>query len=102
MVICVIVINAIVSVTCLYLAVKLWKLAKTIDKAADAILRADRGTYNVLHNAPRAISKGETGTRNMRQKYQKLQRQVQTIRQVISVLTFLGKFTGSWRAKTRF
>ena len=102
MVICVILINVTISVTCLYLAVKLWKLGHKIDNAANAILRAERGTYNVLHNAPRAISKGETGTRTLHQKYQKLQRQVQTIRQVISLVTFLGKFTGSWRAKTRF
>lgn len=101
MVLGVIIINVIISVICLYLAAKLWKLGKKIDKAANAILRADRGTYNVLHNAPGAIVQGEKGTRNLRQKYQQLQGQVQTLRQLIAVLTFMSKFTGRSAVKIR-
>lgn len=94
MVVWVIMINVLISVICLYLAAKFWKIGKQVDEAANAILRADRGTYNVLHNAPRAIAKGEKGTRNLRQQYQKLQGQVQRMRQILLLLTFLGKFTG--------
>jgi len=101
MVVGVIIINVVISMICLYLAAKLWKIGKKVDKAANAILRADRGTYNVLHKAPRAIAKGETGTRNLRQKYQKLQKQVQTMRQLLLVVNFLGKFTLRRVSKTR-
>ena len=97
----VIIINVLISVICLYLAAKLWKLGKEIDQAANAILQADRGTYNVLHNAPGAIVKGEKGTRNLRKQYQKLQGQVQTLRQAIAVLTFLSKFTSASAVKIR-
>jgi hypothetical protein len=97
----VIIINVLISVSCLYLAAKLWKLGKKIDKAANAILRADRGTYNVLHKAPGAIVKGEKGTRTVRKQYQKLQGQVQTLRQLIAVLAFLSKFTGRSPVKIR-
>ena len=90
----VIIMNLAISLICLYLAAKVWKIGKKIDKVANAILKADRGSYNVLHNAPGAIAKGEKVTRNLRQQYQKLERQVQTIRQLLFVLTFLGKFTG--------
>lgn len=101
MIVCVIIINLLISVICLYLAAKFWKIGKKVDKAAKAILRADSGTYNVLHKAPGAIVKGEKGTRNLRKKYSQLQRQVQTMRQLLSVLSFLSKFTGRWWVKSR-
>lgn len=101
MVVGVIIINLVISMICLYLAAKLWQISKKVDKAAKAILRADRGTYNVLHKAPRAIAKGETGTRKLRQKYQKLQKQVQTMRQMLLVVNFLSKFTLRRAWKTR-
>lgn len=101
MVVGVIIINLVISMICLYLAAKLWQMGKKVDRAAKAILRADRGTYNVLHKAPRAIAKGETGTRKLRQKYQKLQKQVQTMRQLLLVVNFLSKFTLRRTWKTR-
>ena len=101
MVVFVILINIFISVICLYLAAKLWKISKQVNQAANAILRADRGTYNVLHNAPRAIGKGEKGTKNLRQQYQKLQNQLQTMRQLLLVLTFLSKFTRGVAIKSR-
>lgn len=95
----VIIINLAIALICLYLAAKVWKIGKKIDNIANKILQAELRTYNVLHKAPGAIGKGEKGTRNLRQQYQKLQRQVQTIRQLLLVLTFLGKFTGRGERK---
>lgn len=87
MLIAVIIINLLISVTSLYVAWRLWKLRRVIDKAAKAVLNADRVTYNVLHATPKAISRGELGTRNVRKRYQQVELQLLRLRQIVDLLS---------------
>lgn len=93
MTIAVVAINLILSLVFLSVAWRLWKLGKAIDRAADAILNADRITYDVLHASPEAIAKGELGTRNLRKNYQQVELQLLRLRQILALLS-LGR--GAW------
>jgi hypothetical protein len=87
MVIAVVIINLILSGVFFFVAWRLWKLKQTIDGATEAILNADRVTYDVLHGTPAALLQGELGTRNLRTQYQQVELQLLRFRQIVQLLS---------------
>ncbi len=88
MVIAVVITNVILSGVFLFVAWRLWKLRQTINGTTQAILSADRVTYDVLHGTPAAIAQGERGTRNLRSQYQQVELQLLRLRQILQLLSF--------------
>ncbi len=93
----VVVLNGLISLLCLYIAWQVWELRRVLAKVADSVSSAERNTYRVLHNAPKAISQGQLGTRHLRKQYRQLDRQLQQVQQIL-VLFNLGQKI--WRGKS--
>lgn len=87
----VVAINTLIALINFYIAWRVWKLRQILARAANAILTAERGTHNVLYNAPNAISKGQKGVSVLRERYQVLEIQIQRVQQIIGLLALLGK-----------
>jgi len=94
----VVVLNGLISLLCLYVAWRVWKLRRRIAAAADVIAAAEQRTYAVLHGAPKAIYKGQSGVHRLRGRYQQLELQLQQIQQA---LTLLGLVKSFWRFGAR-
>ncbi len=86
----VLILNALISLACLFVAWKLWNLRRVLGRVADVLLACERSTYRVLHGAPGAIAKAERGTNAARRGYQqleaKLDAQLQQVERVIRLL----------------
>jgi predicted PurR-regulated permease PerM len=90
MVIVVIVINTFISLILLNVAWRVWKLKQQIAYVADRLTDYERSSHALLHKAPESISTGQGNIHNLRQQNQALHRQIQQVRQVISLL-LLGR-----------
>jgi len=86
MVITVLVFNVLIASLCFYAAWRLWQLRKTLAKAADALLAAEKSTHSVLHDAPRFVLKGQSGTAAARQQYRKAAAQLEKAQKLLALL----------------
>lgn len=93
--------NLLLALGCFYLAWKVWQFRRAIATVTDALLTAERHTHAVLHGAPNAILKGQIGTRQIRQSYQKLEPQYQQVRRALALLS-VGQTVWSQRARLPF
>ncbi|WP_073074261.1 hypothetical protein [Phormidesmis priestleyi] len=99
MVTTVVTINLLLALGCFYIAWKVWQFRRAIATAADALLIAEQHTHAVLHGAPDAILRGQIGTHQLRQSYQKLEPQYQQVRRALALLS-LGQTV--WRRRAQF
>jgi ABC-type nickel/cobalt efflux system permease component RcnA len=83
----VIVLNLLLALGCWWLVGNLWQLRRSFAHAANVLAGAEQKTYKVLHAAPPAIANGQRGTRHLRQQYQRLERQLQQMERVLTVLS---------------
>ncbi|NEO32279.1 MAG: hypothetical protein F6K36_17960 [Symploca sp. SIO3C6] len=95
MLVIVLIFNVLISLLCLYVAWQVWNLRQALANAAEIMTAAERSVYNVLHNAPDAIEKGQLGADRLRHSYQRLELQIKQIRQV---LMLLGLVNSIWRS----
>lgn len=103
----VIAINVFISLVCWFVAWRIWQLRSTLASVADTLEKSANSTHSVLYGAPKAIIKGQGGTRGLRQRYQVLDRQLQQLQQIMAIATFgLGvwqrQFNRPKRLKKRF
>jgi hypothetical protein len=94
----VVVLNVLISLLCLYVAWQVWNLRRALAATTDAVLLAERNTYNLLHNAPQAISQGQVGVQGARESYQQLELQLQKVQQVLTLLSLVQRV---WRSTPR-
>lgn len=87
----VVVLNVLISLMCLYVAWQVWNLRRALRATADAVLLAERNTYNLLHGAPEAISQGQVGIGGARDSYQQLELQLQKFQQVLTLLSLIQR-----------
>jgi hypothetical protein len=90
----VLVINVSIALLCILVAWQVWKLRRTLGRAADSILAAERATHRVLYGAPAAIANGQIGVSSLRQKLKRLEPQLQQVQQVLGLFS-LGQT--AWR-----
>lgn len=90
----VLVFNVLIASVGFYVAWRLWQLQKTLAKAADALIAAEKSTHKTLHNAPRLVLKGESGAAQARQQYRKAVVQLEKAEKLLALLG-LGQFV--WR-----
>lgn len=98
MVTVVVVLNTFIALINFYIAWRVWKIRRVVAGAAKAILAAERSTYKVLHGAPNAISKGQTGVSAVRSRYQQLELQIQQVQQIVALLSLVGKV---WQGRSK-
>ncbi len=98
MVTVVVILNLLISLLGFYIAWRIWKLRRVLGAAADIVARAERSTYQVLHGAPQAISKGQIGVHGLKKRYQHLEFQLQRVQRVLMVLGLIQK---TYRSRRR-
>ncbi|MGQ4649967.1 hypothetical protein [Lyngbya aestuarii] len=91
----VIVINLLISLLCLSVAWRVWKLRRQLATVADILRAAERSTQRVLHQAPNFVHQRQSGIHGLRERSQQLELQLQKIKQV---LILLGLAQGVWRS----
>jgi len=91
----IIVINLLISLLCLSVAWRVWKLRRQLATVADILRAAERSTYTVLHKAPNFIHQRQSGVHGLRERSQQLELQLQKIKQV---LILLGLAQRVWRS----
>ncbi len=98
----VLILNALISLACLFVAWKLWNLRRVLGRVADALLAYERSTYRVLHGAPGAIAKAERGTNSARRGYRQLEAKLDAqLRQVEQVIRLLRLGQWLWQRSLR-
>lgn len=90
MVILVVVINTLISLILLCVAWRVWQLKQEIGKIADRFTHYERCSHAVLYTAPEKISAAQQNIYHLRQGNQRLEAQIQQVRQIVSLL-FLGR-----------
>lgn len=88
----VVIINFLISLFCLYVSWRVWKLRRVLRQTANVLTAAERSVYKVLHVAPEAISQGQLGVQGLKERYQQLQLQLQMVRQVLAILSMVQGF----------
>lgn len=86
----VVVLNTLISLILLYAAWRVWKLKQKLAILADRLAAYERCSHAALYAAPEKISTAQQNIYNLRQGNQKLEVQIQQVRQIISLL-FLGR-----------
>jgi hypothetical protein len=89
--------NLLIGLTCLVVAWQIWKLRKSLSQVANTLDSVERSVYNVLHPAPGYIYKGKSGSGALRQKYRRLQPQVERLQRAMALLS-LGQTL--WRRRS--
>lgn len=98
MVTVVVVLNTLISLILLYVAWQVWKLKQKLEIVADRLAAYERCSHAVLYATPEKIYIAQQSIYNLRQGNQKLEVQIQQVRQIISLL-FLGRQV--WRRSFR-
>ena len=94
MVTTVVVINTLISLILFYIAWRVWKLKQSIGCIADKLNAYERHTHAVLYKAPENIEISQQKIHSLRQGNEKLQVQIQQVRQIISLLLLGKRFWG--------
>ncbi|WP_414549053.1 hypothetical protein [Anabaena sp. CCY 0017] len=103
MVTTVVVINTLISLVLLYIAWRVWKLKQWIGRIADKLNAYERHSHGVLYKAPENIGISQQKIHSLRQGNEKLQVQIQQVRQIISLLLLGKRFWGgsfNWKGLT--
>ncbi len=84
----VLILNCLIALAGFYIAWRIFKLRRSLAHANRVLINAEHTTHQVLHNAPEQIAKGQIGAYELKQRYQKLQPQLQKARQALTVISF--------------
>ncbi|MGL5082704.1 MAG: hypothetical protein ACRC8A_14555 [Microcoleaceae cyanobacterium] len=84
--------NLTISLLCLYVAWRIWKLRPTINRVERVLTQTERRVYNVLSGAPAALKKGQQGTAMLRQRYRRLQIQTQQLQRILAIASIAATF----------
>jgi hypothetical protein len=96
MVTIVVLINTLMSLLLLYIAWRVWKLKQWIGSIADQLNTYEHNAHALLYQAPEKIDISQEKIYSLRQRNQRLQVQIQQVRQIISLLLLLKGFWGRY------
>ncbi len=86
MVLFVIISNLVIGLICLLSAWQLVKLRRRVARASLVMDSVEHRIQRVLHPAPAYILRGQAGTQNLREQYQRLSCQLAQVQQVMGLL----------------
>jgi hypothetical protein len=86
MVTLVVIFNLLLALLNFYVAWRVWRMRRVISGVTHIITVAERNTRGGLQVAPRAIAKGESGTKALRQQYQRLELQLERLGQILALI----------------
>lgn len=95
----VVTVNLLVAMFNIYLAFRVWQLRKIIALITAIITNCEIYLNYVLSNAPSIIKQRQENIYQFRQRYQLLQLQIQQIRQIIIVISWMYRI---WRRYSLF
>lgn len=90
----VVTINLLVAIFNIYLAFKIWQIRKIIRLITLIIANCEIYLGYVLNHAPDIIKQRQENVYQLRQRYQLLQLQIQQIRRIIILVTWISRI---WR-----
>jgi hypothetical protein len=90
----VVTVNLLVATFNIYLAFKIWQLRKIITLITVIIINCEIYLNYVFSNAPQIIKQKQENIYQFRQRYQLLQLQLQQVRQIIIVMSWMYRI---WR-----
>ncbi|MGK7901227.1 MAG: hypothetical protein AB4352_07410 [Hormoscilla sp.] len=85
----VIALNLLISLLCLFVAFRVWRLRQRLSRVADALILAEKKTHAILHKAPDRIIKGQRGTSALRRQYRNLINQVRQVQQILTIVSLV-------------
>ncbi|MGK7875447.1 MAG: hypothetical protein AB4426_19740 [Xenococcaceae cyanobacterium] len=94
----VVIFNLLIALVNLFIAWRIWKLRRVLANVADTLINVERSIHSVLAPAPEVIAKGQKGTNNLRERYQKLELQLQRLGQILTILSLGYKI---WQRQSR-
>jgi hypothetical protein len=92
MVTVVVVVNILISLTLLYVAWRLWKIKRSLARAANILVAAERSTQKVLVKAPDFIYIGKRNIRKLRQSNQSIGLRTQQLQQILGLLVLASQW----------
>lgn len=91
----------ITGVNC-YIAWRVWQWRHKFRKTARVLTKVERRCYSVLSPAPKIIMTGQQGTQTLKQLYGQLNRQLQQLQKLLTVLGWMPLLWRSLRRRKRF
>jgi len=98
MVTVVVILNTLISLMLFYVAWRVWKLKQQLGNIADRLTNYERCSHAVLYAAPEKIYTAQQNIYNLRQGTQRLEMQIQQVRQIVSLFFLLRQL---WRRSFR-
>ncbi len=83
--------NLLIALVNLYIAWRIWQLRRMLAKVAETLTSVERRIHSVLYPAPEVIVKGKKGTYSLRERYRKLELQLQKVEQILLILSLGSK-----------
>lgn len=94
----VVIINLLISLICFYIAVRVWKVSRTIALFEARITAMERCSTNVLGKSPNFFAKRQQRVYQLRRNYQQLELQLEQVQQLLGLL---GLGRRLWRGSNR-
>lgn len=83
----VVIFNLSIALINLYLALKIWKLRQTLSKFTQTLSKCERTFHCLLCPTPEILFQGKHNIHNLKQDYQRLELQIQQLRQMFSLVS---------------
>ncbi len=101
MLITVILINVIITIFCLVVAQKVWRLRRALERTERVLLQLDRRIETVLRRSTYLITRSQQGGSQVKQQYQSLQQQIKRVRKVMALLSLSQTLVWFWLNRRR-
>ena len=85
--------NIVITFINLYVLRKILKIRRYAANLADRLTIFEKHTHKILEPAPQVISQGKQGTRQLKEKYQKLELQLLQIEKFLQLLRVLNSMS---------
>ena len=85
--------NVLITLINLYVLRKILKIRRYAANLADRLTIFEKHTHKVLEPAPRVIHQEKTGTRKLKEKYQKIELQLLQIEKLLQLLKILNSMS---------
>lgn len=83
--------NIAISLVCLLVVWRIWRLKQVLTKIANTLLSWERSTHNTLYRAPKHILLGKKGIANLQRQHAQLQFHIKQVQQILALFFLLQR-----------